>query len=118
MNLIVTEGTLIALLAVVVSRGNSGIPLSLWIAGVAAALLVPLLFYPFSKTLWSAIDLAMRSTMGESFDGSGAQIGFINRARNRGSGRRIDGSLVESNHPETANSNSNNSTTNTSTGSP
>ena len=27
---------------------------------VAVAVVVPLVFYPFSKTLWSAIDLAMR----------------------------------------------------------
>lgn len=27
---------------------------------VAVAIVVPLFFYPFSKTLWSAIDLAMR----------------------------------------------------------
>jgi uncharacterized protein (DUF983 family) len=27
---------------------------------VAVAIVVPLLFFPFSKTLWSAIDLAMR----------------------------------------------------------
>ena len=33
-----------------------------WAVGavVAVAVVVPLLFYPVSKTLWSAIDLAMR----------------------------------------------------------
>jgi uncharacterized protein (DUF983 family) len=29
-------------------------------SSVTVALVVPLVFYPFSKTLWSAIDLAMR----------------------------------------------------------
>lgn len=28
--------------------------------GVGTAVLVPLLFFPFSRTLWTAIDLAMR----------------------------------------------------------
>ena len=30
------------------------------IGSVAAAVLVPLLFFPFSRTVWAAIDLAMR----------------------------------------------------------
>ena len=29
-------------------------------AAVAVALLVPIVFYPFSRTIWNAIDLAMR----------------------------------------------------------
>lgn len=29
-------------------------------AAIAVALLVPVLFYPFSRTLWNSIDLAMR----------------------------------------------------------
>lgn len=32
----------------------------LLLATCAAAIIVPILFFPFSKTLWNAIDLAMR----------------------------------------------------------
>jgi multisubunit Na+/H+ antiporter MnhE subunit len=35
-------------------------PTTAIVAIVATAIVVPLAFYPFSKTLWSAIDLAMR----------------------------------------------------------
>ena len=30
------------------------------VGGVAVTVVVPLVFYPFSKTLWAAIDLFMR----------------------------------------------------------
>ena len=42
---------------------NADADVSLWpvlAAGVAAAVLAPLLFYPWSKTLWVAIELIMR----------------------------------------------------------
>jgi uncharacterized protein (DUF983 family) len=61
MNTIVTFG----MLAIVVVGGlvltypdfNLSILLP---AAIAVALLVPVLFYPFSRTLWNSIDLAMR----------------------------------------------------------
>lgn len=61
MNTIVTFG----MLAVVVVGGlvltYPEFDLSILLpAAVAVALLVPVLFYPFSRTLWNSIDLAMR----------------------------------------------------------
>jgi uncharacterized protein (DUF983 family) len=44
-------------LAIAYPEGDLG---PLLVAAVAVAVLVPLAFFPFSKTLWSAIDLAMR----------------------------------------------------------
>jgi hypothetical protein len=46
-------------IALFVSRPGRS-PLPLIVAGLAAAVVVPVVFYPFSKTIWSAIDLAMR----------------------------------------------------------
>jgi uncharacterized protein (DUF983 family) len=63
-NLAVTEG-LVLLLAIVPciilfanDPGVSVVPVVL--AGLAAAVLGPMLFYPFSKTLWTAVDLILR----------------------------------------------------------
>lgn len=52
----VVMGVLIAVLAG--SGSNRSIALTA-VAAVAVAVLVPIAFYPFSKTLWSGIDLAM-----------------------------------------------------------
>jgi uncharacterized protein (DUF983 family) len=52
----VMMGVLIAVLAG--SGSNRSIALTA-AAAVAVAVLVPIAFYPFSKTLWSGIDLAM-----------------------------------------------------------
>jgi hypothetical protein len=42
---------------------------------IATAIVVPLFFYPFSKTLWTAIDLRMRPpATGEVVDGYGDWI--------------------------------------------
>ena len=63
-NLAVAQA-LVILLAVVpaIVLLNADADVSLWpvlAAGVAAAVLAPLLFYPWSKTLWVAIELIMR----------------------------------------------------------
>lgn len=64
MNLAVTEG-LLALLgvvpAIIVLAANpeaSVVPVM--VAGVAAAILGPLAFHPFSRTIWVAVELIMR----------------------------------------------------------
>jgi uncharacterized protein (DUF983 family) len=63
-NFAVTEGLLfVALMAFVVVRGVAGINvplLPLIGVGVAAAVLAPILFYPFAASTWAAIDLALR----------------------------------------------------------
>ena len=60
----VTETLLVVLLMtyVLVQANNAnGVPvLPVVLATVAAAVLMPLAFYPFSRTIWVAIELAMR----------------------------------------------------------
>jgi uncharacterized protein (DUF983 family) len=60
MNTIVTFGALLITLVVgfvVTSPDIAVVPLLA--AGLAVAALLPVVFYPFSKTTWTAIDLAM-----------------------------------------------------------
>ncbi len=64
MNLAIAQA-LVILLAVVpaIVLLDSDADVTLWpvlAAGVAAAVLAPLFFYPWSKTLWLAIELIMR----------------------------------------------------------
>ncbi|MGQ0521712.1 MAG: DUF983 domain-containing protein [Actinomycetota bacterium] len=67
-NLAVTEGLLIVALFVYVFRAVSdpqtpGAPVL--IAALACAIGGPLAFFPFSRTIWAAIDLAMRPVPAE-----------------------------------------------------
>ncbi|MGH9188845.1 MAG: DUF983 domain-containing protein [Acidimicrobiales bacterium] len=63
-NLAVTEGLLLAVgvvpLIVLLARDPDAGVAGVVAGGLVAALLAPLIFYPFSKTLWTAIDLIMR----------------------------------------------------------
>ena len=54
--------------------GGSVVPIM--IAGLGLSTVLPIVIYPFSKTLWLAVDLIMRDSMGEQFDGTGHQPGF------------------------------------------
>jgi uncharacterized protein (DUF983 family) len=59
-NVAVTEGAmLIAIVAGVALTLPDPPVLLLTVLGLISAVLVPIIGYPFSKTLWSAIDLAM-----------------------------------------------------------
>ena len=44
--------------------------------GGAVGILTPLVLYPFSKTIWCAIDTIMRRSLGEQFSGDGSQPGI------------------------------------------
>jgi small-conductance mechanosensitive channel len=60
-NTIVSFGALFVTLIVgfaLTYPDGPGIPLFLW--AVSVAVIVPVLFFPFSKTIWLAIDLVMR----------------------------------------------------------
>jgi uncharacterized membrane protein YjfL (UPF0719 family) len=62
-NFAVTEGTIGILLGVLIAlEANSAhvdlVPVI--IAGGMLALVTPLVFYPFARTIWAAIDLIMR----------------------------------------------------------
>ena len=62
-NLAVTEGLLIVALLVYVFRAVSEPTTSSWpviVAAVFFAVAAPVAFFPFSRTIWAAIDLAMR----------------------------------------------------------
>lgn len=61
MNTIVTFGALaiVVVVGLVVTYPQFDLSVLLPVA-IAVALLVPIVFYPFSRTIWNAIDLAMR----------------------------------------------------------
>lgn len=63
-NLAITQGLLLLFavvpLIVVLDRRPDQSLAPILAAGLAAALLGPLAFYPFSKTIWTAIDLILR----------------------------------------------------------
>lgn len=63
-NFAITEGFLfLAVMGFVLvlanSDGGTGLAVPL-VIGLVIAVIAPLLFYPFARTIWSAIDLAMR----------------------------------------------------------
>jgi uncharacterized protein (DUF983 family) len=60
-NFAVTEISLGVVLAVLIAlEAGGGAPLgAIIVAAVVVTILVPLVFYPFSKTIWAAIDLTM-----------------------------------------------------------
>jgi hypothetical protein len=70
-NFVVTEGALGVVLAVFIGlEAGGGTPLAPIIAAaVLVTLVVPIVFYPFSKTVWAAIDLAMHPNLQARRDG-------------------------------------------------
>jgi hypothetical protein len=61
LNTVVTSAALMLTLAVTVAFTQPDIPAGpLIAAGAVISVVLPILFFPFSRTLWSAIDLAMR----------------------------------------------------------
>lgn len=61
MNTIVSLGTLMVVIAVGFTVTYPDPPVALLLAvAVAVAVVVPVAFFPISKSLWSAIDMAMR----------------------------------------------------------
>lgn len=63
-NLAITEGLLlllaiVPLIALLASNRDVDI-VPILVVGLAAAIAAPLAFYPFSRTIWSAIDLILR----------------------------------------------------------
>jgi uncharacterized protein (DUF983 family) len=62
-NFAITEGLLflavMGFVLVAANDGNRGLTVPL-VVGLSVAILAPLLFYPYARTIWSAIDLAMR----------------------------------------------------------
>ena len=67
-SVIITELVIVAVIAIGFALTLPDAPVgALAIGGGALAGLTPLLVYPFTKTIWTAIDLIMRRGMGESY---------------------------------------------------
>ena len=61
LNVLVTQGVVVLILVVVGAATWPDVPvMAMTIAAGAAAVLVPLAFFPFARTIWVAIELAMR----------------------------------------------------------
>jgi uncharacterized protein (DUF983 family) len=62
-NFAITEGLLflavMGFVLVAANDGNRGLTVPL-VVGLVVAVVAPILFYPFARTIWSGIDLAMR----------------------------------------------------------
>ena len=71
MNTIVSFGALLAATIVGLVATFPDFPVGPLIAtNVGVAVIVPLIFYPFSRTMWSSIDLAMRPPEAHEVDWS------------------------------------------------
>ena len=58
----VTEGLVCLVVAGYILAASANPDVSIWpvvIAGAIAAVVTPIVFYPFSRTIWAAIDLAL-----------------------------------------------------------
>lgn len=63
-NLVVTEGALLILVFAYIAVLAAGDGVSIWPvvgAGGVLAVALPVAFYPFARTIWAAIDLALHS---------------------------------------------------------
>ena len=80
-NLAITMGALLAVWIIGFAATLPNVPVvALAVAAGFTAALTPIVFYPFSKTLWCAMDIMLRRSMGEQFGGDGAQPGFHSKA--------------------------------------
>lgn len=79
MNVIITSAAIIAWIVVGFATTLPNAPVTaLAIGGGALGAVTPVVSYPFTKTLWTAIDLIMRRSMGESYatvDGTQPGVG-------------------------------------------
>ena len=78
-NIIITEAIIIAVIAIGFAQTLPNPPLvTLAILAGLGGLLTPFVAYPFTKTTWTAIDMIMRRSMGESYS-TPNQPGFKRR---------------------------------------
>jgi uncharacterized protein (DUF983 family) len=77
MNVILTELFMIGLLIVGFVTTLPDPPVArLAIGGTILTLVAPTFFYPFTKTIWTAVDMIMTKSMGDAYGESGRQKGF------------------------------------------
>lgn len=87
-NIAVTEALIIIFIAVSFGLTLPDPPLTkLAIIGAIGAGVTPLVAYPFTKTIWTAVDIIMRNALGESY-------------RDRGRGARQPGVSDSAPQPE------------------
>lgn len=83
MNTAITLGSLMLYLVIAFALTLPDAPLvRLAVVGVLLGLIIPIAVYPFTKTIWCAVDLTMRRTMGESWQ-SERQTGFPGSTRDQ-----------------------------------
>lgn len=71
LNTIVSFGALLVFLIIAVALTIPDIPVGPLVVGnIGVALVVPILFYPASRTLWTAVDIAMRPLEAHEVDWS------------------------------------------------
>ena len=76
-NLAITMGALLLVWIVGFATTLPDVPVvALAVAAGLTGVLTPVISYPFAKTLWCAVDMIMRRSMGEQFGGDGSQPGF------------------------------------------
>lgn len=67
-NVIITELVIVAVIVLGFALTLPDAPVgALAIAGGVLAAITPLVSYPFTKTVWTAVDLIMRRSLGESY---------------------------------------------------
>ena len=68
-NLAVTEGLLLIgvfIYIAILASGDGGVPVvPVTLGAVALSVILPIVFYPFAKSIWAAIELAMHSAEDE-----------------------------------------------------
>jgi hypothetical protein len=91
-NTIVSLGALLATTVAGMVATFPALPLRpLILANVTVAVAVPIAFFPFSRTLWTALDIAMRPLEPHEVDWTA--VGGGRRRRRRGPDRATGGSL-------------------------
>ncbi|MEM9563499.1 MAG: DUF983 domain-containing protein [Actinomycetota bacterium] len=80
LNTIVSFGALLVFLVVAVALTIPDIPVGPLVLGnIVVALVVPVLFYPASRTLWTAVDIAMRPLEAHEVDWT--EVGWTGSGR-------------------------------------
>ncbi len=61
LNVVVVQASVVAVLVIGVATTYPDTPMgTILVVGLVVAVVVPVLFFPYSRTIWTAIDLAMR----------------------------------------------------------
>jgi hypothetical protein len=61
LNIVLVQASVVAVLVIGVASTYPDTPIGpIFAIGLVVAIVVPILFFPFSRTIWTAIDLAMR----------------------------------------------------------